>query len=155
MKRRSACVATVAMLMSLNGCSVMNLFSSSTPKAKLTTIGVVATDDANSNMATALDLVFVYSTEAGAMLPKTAPDWFAHRDGFIAAAPTDLDVVSLQIPPAFVMKEVALPSRHSKALQVVVYANYIAAAGQNKLVLTGVKSALIRLESKSVVLSEE
>lgn len=144
-----------ALLAGASGCSVMHLFGGGTPTAKLESLGVIATDDANSNMATALDVVFVYSTDAEAILPKSAPAWFAHRDGFIAAAPTDLDVVSLQIPPAFVMRRVTLPARHAKALQVVVYANYIAAGGQNELVLTSVKKALLRLEAKTVVLSEE
>ena len=146
-------VATV--MLGMSGCSVMHLFGGGTPKAKLESLSVIATDDANSNMATALDVVFVYSSDAETILPQSAPEWFAHRDRFIAAAPTDLDVVSLQIPPAFVMRQVKLPARHDKALQVVAYANYIAAGGQNKLVLTGVKKALLRLEAKSMALTEE
>ena len=146
-------VATV--MLGMSGCSVMHLFGGGPPKAKLESLSLIAPDDANSNMATALDVVFVYSSDAETILPQSAPEWFAHRDRFIAAAPTDLDVVSLQIPPAFVMRQVKLPTRHDKALQVVAYANYIAAGGQNKLVLTGVKKALLRLEAKSMALTEE
>lgn len=144
-----------AVVLEMSGCSVMHLFGGGTPTAKLEGLTVIAADNANSNMATALDVVFVYSAGAAAILPQSAPEWFAHRDRFIAAAPTDLDVVSLQIPPAFVMRQVTLPARHDKALQVVAYANYIAAGGQNKLVLTGVKKGLLRLEAKSMALTEE
>ena len=43
------------------------------------TIEVVAEPGANSDTATAIDIVFVSTSDAASLLPKTGPEWFARR----------------------------------------------------------------------------
>lgn len=120
------------------------------PKAELDTLKIVALDDANDHQATEVDLVFTYQEDIAATLPQDAPAWFEQRDKILARYAGDIDVVSLEIPAGFVIEEVKLPKRHGKALQVLVYANYVPATGQAVLTLTKLEDVQLTLKKASV-----
>lgn len=88
-----------------------------------------ATPDANQNSATRVDAVFVYSAQVQALLPKSAPEWFATKQSLIAAAGAGLEVVSADIAPAMVYT-LPLPKRHRRAVAVLVYTNVASPDGQ-------------------------
>lgn len=102
---------------------------SSTPKTKVKRIDVVAEVNANRNMATAIDIVFVYDEAAAALLPRTGPEWFERKAALVSGLANAIDVVSLQVPPAMKF-DVPMPKNRSKAIGVYSYANYVEPAGQ-------------------------
>lgn len=123
---------------------------SSTPKTKVKSIQVTAETGANQNTSTALDIVFVYDTNAASMLPQTGPDWFDKKAALTGGLATSIDVVPLQIPPATTFT-VPLPARHAKAIGVYSFPNYLSAAGQPRANLTPYKQPTIRLTADNVV----
>ena len=156
MYTRLACMTLL--LASVSGCGTLNALNpfakDKPPKTSLRSLQVLALPDANHNTAVALDIVFVYRPMVADLLPKTAPEWFARKQELLGAAPTDIDVVALQVPPAFAIDAVELPKRHKKAIRVTGYANYVTKAGQHSLELTAYKKVLLRLKDMTVELSE-
>jgi type VI secretion system protein len=139
-------------LFSLIALTLLAACSSSPPKTEIKNIHVVAETDANTNTATALDIVFAYDTTSAGMLPKTGPEWFDKKAALISGLATGIDVVTLQVPPAMSF-EVPLPERHRKAIAVYSYANYLESAGQPMGNLTPYKKMTIRLTPDNVVYS--
>lgn len=113
-------------------------------------IKIVAQVAANQNMATALDLVFVFDPNALPLLPKTGPDWFANKTPLLASLSSALSVVSLQIPPMSTIAQVALPKGHEKAIAVYSYANYLSEDGLARGNLTPYRCVLINLATTQV-----
>jgi type VI secretion system protein len=132
-------------LAALAGCST-------TPETVIGSIRVVAEQGANQDVATALDIVFVYDTTSAGLLPKSGPDWFDKKASLMAGLATGIDVVSLQVPPLTTV-DVPLPKRAKKAIGVYSYANYITAAGQPMGNLTPYKTMTIRLAPDRVTYS--
>ncbi|RDU94732.1 hypothetical protein [Trinickia dinghuensis] len=117
--------------------------------AAVSQIKVVAQVDADQNAATQLDIVFVYDNSVLGLLPSTGPDWFQKKDALISGLANDIDVVSLQVPPATVAGP-TLPKRHGKAIAVYVYANYLSPAGQAKGNITPYKNVTIWLTATTI-----
>lgn len=145
-------IFVLLIMITVTGCSLWG--GSKTPKADLKTLKVVAAADANQDTPTALDVVFVYDATVEQLLPTTAIDWFSKKQVLQGSMGSRIDVVSLQIPPAKIIDEVPLPSKHSKAVYVVIYANYIAKKGQFPINLTGFTNALVKMKSKSISYQE-
>jgi len=141
------------LLSSLLGCSSIAKLWSGTPTAKLSSIKVVALADANQGQATELDLVFSYQTDIKQTLPADAPSWFAQRAAVQAKYAGQLDVVSLEVPPGLVIATVQLPARHAKAVDVLVYANYVSPQGQHPLSLTDLKQVVLTLQQDQLAFS--
>lgn len=116
----------------------------------LRAIQIVAEPNANQNSATAMDIVFVYDPTALSLLPKTGPEWFAKKATLAVGLGDAIDTVSLQVPPATLIDDVALPQRAKKALAVYCYANYLTPSGQAMGNLTAYKQVRIRLQSETV-----
>ena len=146
----------------LGGCSASSLLTSvgdilagrgvvSTP---LQGIQVVSMPDANQTSSTRVDIVFIYKPELKAMLPKKANEWFARKDEFHANLWRDMDIVSLEVPPAYVIDPVKLPQRYGSALQVTVFANYLSKRGRRPLDLTGRTKPRLTLLAKKMNLQE-
>lgn len=131
----------------LSACSLLRMFTDTTPLKK---VRIIAEVNANQNTATAIDVVFVYEKNAIALLPKTAPEWFEKKDALVLSLATNIDVVSLQVPPATVAS-LKLPDRHGKALGVYSYINYLDVSGQAVGNLTPYKTMNIWLTPASVV----
>ena len=91
---------------------------------------ITATIDANQSSATAIDVVWMFSSAVLASLPATAPEWFAERAALQSALASDIMVQSLELPPGAVLSNPPLPPQHAKAVAVLVFANYIAPSGQ-------------------------
>lgn len=131
----------------LSACGLLNLFGHSTPLKK---IQVIAEINANQNTATAIDVVFVYDNDTISVLPKTSPEWFEKKDALMLSLATHIEVVSLQVPPA-TLADVDLPARHTKAVGVYTYVNYLTAGGQAVGNLTPYKTMSIWLAPTTVV----
>jgi type VI secretion system protein len=141
-------------LVFLAGCSTMkNLLDLIVPtRTTLQTLRVVAEADANRNLPTRLDILFVYDGALLAQLPKIGPDWFRQKAALQAAWPTQMDVVALEVPPLSEATP-ALPKRYDKAVAVLAYADYLAAAGQPVLNLTPLSGVLITLQPEAIAVA--
>lgn len=153
----------LAALLILGGCSTLSstwtslsdlITGGGVAKTTLKNLEVVAQADANQTSATRLDLVFVYKDELKAMLPKKSQEWFARKDEFAANLWQNMDIVSLEIPPAYVIEQVQLPKRYDTALQVTAYANYLDKKGLQPVDLTGSVNAKLTLLQKQLALEE-
>lgn len=142
----------LVLLATLVGCNAVDrrVGVSGAAQAQLNSLMIVALEDANDKQATELDLVFTYREDIAATLPRDASGWFLQRDALMNRYAGDIDVVRLQIPPGFVIDEVKLPNRRSKAFQVLAYANYVSATGQPVLPLTTWKRVRLTLRKERV-----
>ncbi|MDQ1812074.1 hypothetical protein RBA41_02040 [Massilia sp. CCM 9210] len=120
------------------------------PTTRLAGINIAAASDANANSATALDIVFVYHSDAAALLPRTGPGWFDKKAALMAGLASGIDVVSLELPPGALLAA-PLPPRYGKAIAVYSYANYIPLKGQAMGNLTPLKRITIRLMAETIV----
>jgi|SRR5947209_8711827 len=113
-------------------------------------IRVVADSNANSNSATALDIVFVYDAAAAARLPKSGPAWFAQRGALARSLGGAIEIVTLQIPPGY-QTSVSLPAKHAKAIRVLSFADFLTPRGQAAGDLTRYKNLTIRLTASDIL----
>jgi|GEM_PF-729064 len=148
------CLFSLVSLFSLGGCSTISAINdvifNSPPKAELRNVQVIAESGANQNIATRLDLVFVYDLPSVSLLPKNGVDWFNQKTALMNGLAKSIDVVSLEVPPSMIIKSVKLPDRYKKALGVYSYADYIDAAGQSMGNLTPFETVTIRLAPHTV-----
>ncbi|NOT89660.1 MAG: hypothetical protein HOP03_15990 [Lysobacter sp.] len=144
-------------LCALGGCgSIKSKLGIGPPHASLRSLSISADPGANSGSGTQLDIVVVYSSSAVAMLPKTGPDWFRQRDGLRKALGKDIEVVSVESVSPDEVFAVDLPRRtRKKGLAVYAFANYVAPEGWPPIALTAYRKVALRLQAKSIELSEQ
>jgi len=116
-------------------------------------VSIVATEHANENLGTAIDIVLIDDAKLLSVLPKNAPEWFDKKASFLASLGQSIEVVSLQIPPTALV-DVKLPKGISKAARVVSYTNYINADGQVMGDLSLYACAQITLQARRVSYAE-
>lgn len=119
-------------------------------RTALREVTVTATSAANNASATWVDLVFVYDAASAGALPRTAPDWFAHRRDLRLSFGPKIEVVPVQLPANQVVAPVLLPKRTRRALTVYCYVNFVAPAGQGVADLTQYKRVRITLAPDTV-----
>jgi type VI secretion system protein len=149
-------VAAMALLacLPLLGCTVISsLFGKSTPTTSLRTLAVIAEAQANRDSATALDVLFVYDSKVLPLLPTNGPAWFSQKDGLANTLGAAVDIVTLQVPPPYLLVGVALPARYRHAIRVVAYANYLSPAGQAPIDLTSYKNVTLTLQPDGIARS--
>jgi type VI secretion system protein len=151
---RIACI--VLALAALCGCStIASLLPGHQKTTSLSSLRVAAPPGANLNSAVLLDIVFVYDTTSVAMLPKSGPDWFAQKTALLSGLGKNIDVVSLQVPPATVIDPVTLPSKAGKAIAVYSFANYQAKDGQARSDITAYRHAVVWLAATQITVTEQ
>jgi len=135
----------------ISSCGLLKMFDNAN---SLDSIQVVAELNANQNTATAIDLVFIYDSQALTLLPANGPEWFAKKAALQLSLATNINVVSLQVPPAKVVS-VPLPLGHSKAVGVYAFVNYLSVSGQALGNLTPYSSMVIWLSPATVTYKGE
>jgi hypothetical protein len=128
-----------ATLCLFSACSAITLHS----------VSIVATENANENSLTAVDIVLIDDAKLLSALPKNAPEWFDKKTSLLASLGQSIEVVSLQIPPAALV-DVKLPKGIFKVARVISYANYINAEGQVMGDLSLYTCAQITLQARRV-----
>ena len=93
-------------------------------------IQIEALPGANEDSPVRVDILLVYSETVLAVVPKTAPEWFAGRAVLQHGFADDLAVVSMELVPA-TTSAVPLPKRHGKPVAVLSFADYRGADGQS------------------------
>ena len=141
----------------LAGCgSIKSKLGLGPPHASLRKLSISADPGANSGNGTQLDIVVAYSSSAVAALPKTGPDWFRQRDGLKKSLGKDIEVVSVESVSPDGTFAVELPRKtRKKGLAVYAFANYVATEGWPPIALTAYKKAALRLQAKSIEVSEQ
>ncbi len=150
MKRASIFIITLLVVLNLGACSFISYAMDYKSTTDLKQIKVVAQLDANRNMATAIDVVFVFDKTALAVLPKTGPEWFANKSMLMANWGGALAVLSLEIPPAGPGANKPLPHGYKKAIAVYSYANYLSTKGQAMGNLTSYSCAQVTLSREQI-----
>ena len=117
-------------------------------------ISVQATDDANDNTATALDIVFVYAENLAAWLPKTSPEWFAKKAALMSEHSSVIEITHVELPPGTPVQTIRPPARHQKAKAIVAFASYIDSKGQSLANLIAFKCVTITLKHDAVAYDE-
>lgn len=151
------CLVLSFALCALAGCgSIKSKLGIGPPHASLRSLNISADPGANSGNGTQLDIVVAYSSSAVAALPKTGPDWFRQRDGLKKSLGKDIEVVSVESVSPDGTFAVELPRRtRRKGLAVYAFANYVAPEGWPPIALTAYKKVALRLQAKSIEVSEQ
>lgn len=134
----------------MSGCGFISHALDYSPTTPLKTLNIVAEIDANLNMGTEIDVVFVFDKNAAAVLPKTSPDWFANRDALQAGLASGIAVMGIQVVPGSTVTNQPLPSGYGKAVYVYSYASYVNSGGQAAANITAYKCALITLRNTQI-----
>jgi hypothetical protein len=92
-------------------------------KNKLQHLSFVALENANKNMATAIDMVFIYDANVIDSLPKTAAEWFTKRESHLNQYSQQIAISSLEIAPLARVEQLPLPKHHSSAVAIFIYFN--------------------------------
>jgi len=147
-----------ALALLLGGCSSLSTLSSlllGPSKTSVKSVSIRAMPEANGNLPTRLDLVFIYESDVAATLPKTGPEWFRQKTALLLSNPKKLEVAAFELPPETTLDPAPLPDRHAKALTVLAYADYGTAAGQAVINLTPFKRPLLRLDEDAILVEEQ
>lgn len=129
---------TVACL--LVGCSVN----------PLRRVSIEVHDNANNSQTTAVDIVLIYDAKLMLSLPQNSAEWFEKKSIFLAKSNQEIEVISIQLPPASASVLVKLPKNSSEAVGVMSYANYATPEGQLRGYLNAHACARIILEAKRI-----
>lgn len=122
--------------------------------SKLRSISIVSDVDANDGSPTPIDIVFVYDQVAADGLPKSGAQWFVNKASLLAAFRTQMDVLSLEIPPGFALRP-PLPKRASGALRAIAYIAHGSEAGQATRMLTEFTRAQIRIQREAIAIKDD
>lgn len=97
---------------------------SSNSWAEVRSVFVQSTLDYNAILITEVDVVFVYSEEALAMIPDTKSAWYGGKRQLLETSGDSIDVVNLFIPQGFDSSMLSLPERRGEALKVFVFGQH-------------------------------
>ena len=97
---------------------------SSNSWAEVRSVFVQSTLDYNAILITEVDVVFVYSEEALAMIPDTKSAWYGGKRQLLESSGDSIDVVNLFIPQGFDSSMLSLPERRGEALKVFVFGQH-------------------------------
>lgn len=93
-------------------------------QAEVRSVFVQSTLDYNAILITEVDVVFVYSEDALAMIPDTKSAWYGNKRQLLESSSESIDVVNLFIPQGFDSSMLSLPERRGKALKVFVFGQH-------------------------------
>ncbi len=147
----------LAVLCMLGGCgSIKSKLGIGPPHASLRGLSISADPGANSGSGTQLDIVVVYGSGAAEKLPKTGPDWFRQRNDLKRSLGKDIEVFPVESVSPEEPFVVEIPRRvRKKGLAVYAFANYVAPEGWPPIALTGYRKASLRLQAKSIEVTEK
>ncbi|WP_051938693.1 hypothetical protein [Luteibacter sp. 9135] len=153
--RRVALIALLSFTAAIAGCAALGkLVPGHVETTSLRSVRIAAPPGANLNSATQLELVFAYSADAAALLPKTSPEWFAHREDIVAGGGAALQVAPIGVVPDKLIVPFPLPKRHAKAVAVYGFARYVAPAGQGRLDLTRYRNPVLWLTESRITVTD-
>lgn len=121
----------------------------------LATLSVESVYNSNRNTPVAVDVVFISDENITPLLsPLSGPEWFNQKTALIKRYANELDLVSLEVVPLSYLDNIALPSNHKNAKNILLFANYRSADGQYVAELSHLKTIKIRLLRDSYELVE-
>ncbi|AJQ97517.1 hypothetical protein [Gynuella sunshinyii] len=135
-------------VLSIPACSVFS------GRAGVNGYEVVSEPQANQDTATALDIVFIYRKELLAQLPDNAPQWFLNRAVIEGKFDTQMDVLSIEIPPGDLIPKTKLKGKQKNAKAVLLYANYLNAAAQQPINVSAFTIPQIILQPDKILVIE-
>jgi type VI secretion system protein len=110
-------------------------------------ITVQSTTDSNMNNPIVYDLVFIYDKSlVKALTSLSGPQWFAQKNALLLKHGQQLTVISADLVPLTPEKDIRLPDKSGDALSIVLFANYVASAGQVAATLEGYKEVHVIFE---------
>jgi hypothetical protein len=126
------------------------------PQVKSRVIGLTihSATDMNESMALMLDVVFLYDDTLLSKLPKQAPAWFVARNDLALEYAGFLDVLSLEMTVSDAVSVRSLTARQKGAASVVLFANYLAQKGQQRVNLSVYQCPALSLMKQGVVIAE-
>jgi len=151
----------LAIMSNLVGCSSIKKTMSmivpfySLDTTPLDSISVISDVNSNGNMPVAIDIVFINDKTVNAsLLGLTGPQWFANKSGLLLRYSKELSVAHLEVVPQTLKEKIPLPSDYSNAFKVLLFANYVEAAGQHVADITQFNELQILLKKSSYQLKE-
>lgn len=114
----------------------------------LHSVSLEAVADLNQSMPVAVDIVFLYDEALAVTVAHlSAPEWFERKSHLLLGFPEQIDIVSHELVPTTAPFVPSLPPRHRAARRVLVFANYLAPAGQQPLDISRQRDVVLRLEA--------
>lgn len=118
-------------------------------------ISVTSNVNSNGNMPVAIDIVFINDKTVNAsLLGLTGPQWFANKSGLLLRYSKELSVAHLEVVPQTLKEKIPLPSNYSNAFKVLLFTNYVEAAGQHVADITQFNELQILLKKSGYQLKE-
>lgn len=124
-------------------------------KTELDAISVLSDTDSNHNLPVALDILFIADVKtAQALGALSGPDWFAGKRALLLRYQQQLVISELEIVPQSAEQNISLPDTYYNAVSVLIFANYLAEAGQYQADITQFSELRITLKRRGYALEE-
>jgi hypothetical protein len=90
----------------------------------LESVRITSRMDLNSILISGVDIVFFYDDSIAGIEPMTARSWYSRKRELRETKSEHFDIVNTVIPQGFDSATPTLPSRHSKAVRVLVFSEH-------------------------------
>lgn len=118
-------------------------------------ISVSSSVDSNNNMPVAIDIVLIFNEKIDpSLLGLSGPEWFANKAGLLLKNNKELSVITIEVVPRTMTESIKLPDNFGDALKVLMFANYVAPAGQFVADITQFTELKIQLNKSGYQLRE-
>lgn len=125
-------------------------------KTLLSTISIQSTANSNQNLPVALDIIYILDDKTGkALSALSGPDWFEHKQALLLRYKHQLYLNELEVVPQTTEYVLKLPENYYRAVNVLLFANYLEAQGQYQADITQFNHLHIELKQKSYALHEQ
>ena len=144
--------------LTLLGCSSVNTYIPFYPvhNNEIESILVHSDTQSNQNVPVSMDILFIYQNSLMKSIKNlTSPAWFKNKQAFLLSFQHSLDIVHLEVVPQTAPEKVRLPDNYAKAVQVILFANYINPKGQYQANLSQFKKLEINLHKDDYSLEEQ
>ncbi len=86
-------------------------------------LSFITQENANQGSTTAIDVVFIQDAKAIDNIPKTSWAWFHQKSSLLRRH--HVGVLSIEMAPRTVLKDIKLPNDHADAVAIIVYVNML------------------------------
>ncbi len=155
--RKVRLLALILLLGSLlTGCSAIRslLGLHDPPRITVRSISLEAQADANNSSGTQLEFLFLLDSDLLDTLPPTSAEWFANRDLLVSNNRSNLIVSSTGLAPS-TTEAVEMPDGFHRAIDLILYADYILPSGQKWYRVPNYRNVRILLTRTGLQLEEK
>lgn len=146
-------IAAILLVSFVFGCSTPKILEK---KTDLRNAKLMSRPGSNTNTVAFVDILFVYDKDiANTLMPKDAGQWFSNREIYKTKFNRYLDVLSFEVVPITLLKELTFPENYKKARKVILFIDYSITGDMYDIDVTEFKNLVLKLYEDKIEVSDE